>query len=217
MKPNDYLAWALTKDRSPAQYKELTDRLASNPALLQSLHAAIGISGEAGELIDAVKKSAMYGKPLDVENVKEELGDICWYMALMLKSIGSSFEEVMGLNNSKLEARYPSGFSEKAAQVRADKVPPLPTELEAQIEKIKRNMGEAGKKPKTVSVFVDARNCGLKINAIKVIRNETGCGLKEAADFVRSEKPVKIYRGTFSKGVELAAQLKMLGCFVEVR
>lgn len=200
MNPELYLRWALTKDRSPAQYKELTDRLASNPALLQSLHAAIGISGEAGELIDAVKKSAMYGKPLDVQNVKEELGDICWYMALMLKSIGSSFEEVMQMNNTKLEERYPSGFSEKAAQVRADKKPK---------DRIPYK--------KQVSVFVDATACALKINAIKIIRNETGCGLKEAADFVRSPLPVRVYRGTYKKGYELVDQLTAIGCSVVVR
>lgn len=118
-----YLAWAVTKDRSPAQYDELVQRLGTNSNLLQALHAVIGISGESGELTDAVKKSVMYGKPLDVENVKEELGDICWYMALLLKSIGSSFEEVMIMNHDKLEARYPSGFSEKAAIARADKEP----------------------------------------------------------------------------------------------
>lgn len=37
---------------------------------------ATGVSGEAGELLDAVKKSVVYKKPLDRENVVEELGDL---------------------------------------------------------------------------------------------------------------------------------------------
>src|ERR1035437_131468 len=40
------------------------------------LHMVVGISGEAGELLDAIKKQVIYRKPLDRENVIEELGDI---------------------------------------------------------------------------------------------------------------------------------------------
>lgn len=47
------------------------------------LHAAIGLCTESGELLDAYKKHIFYGKPLDHVNIKEELGDICWYMAIV--------------------------------------------------------------------------------------------------------------------------------------
>lgn len=40
------------------------------------LHMAIGISGEAGELLDAIKKATIYRKPLDIANVREECGDL---------------------------------------------------------------------------------------------------------------------------------------------
>jgi hypothetical protein len=42
-------------------------------------HMAIGLSGEAGEILDACKKYAIYCKPLDRDNLKEELGDLFFY------------------------------------------------------------------------------------------------------------------------------------------
>jgi len=86
------------------------------------IHHSMGMSGESGELLDAVKKYIMYGKELDIVNIKEECGDILWYMARMLKLIGSDFGEVMKLNNEKLNGkRYKDGYSNRAAIERADK------------------------------------------------------------------------------------------------
>lgn len=86
------------------------------------LHAGIGISGEAGELIDAIKKHVFYGKPLDVENIKEELGDLIFYVAMACNSMGFTLEQVIQNNIDKLSKRYSSGsFSEKEAQERKDK------------------------------------------------------------------------------------------------
>ncbi len=45
-------------------------------------HAVIGMGTEAGELLDAYKKHFAYGLPLDITNVKEEIGDIFWYISL---------------------------------------------------------------------------------------------------------------------------------------
>ncbi len=86
------------------------------------LHAAVGISGEAGELLDAVKKHWAYGKPLDMANVREELGDIMFYTTAMLNILGLDEEEIIWQNVEKLEARYPGiTYSDAAAIARADK------------------------------------------------------------------------------------------------
>ncbi len=122
MNNQDYLNWAITKDRTQPQYDELGNRLNNSTSQLRLLHGGMGISGEAGELMDAIKKHILYNKELDVKNVKEELGDLCWYMSLLLDEIGSSFEEVMKMNHDKLEKRFPGGFTEKLAQQRLDKV-----------------------------------------------------------------------------------------------
>lgn len=119
MKNTDYQKWAITKDRT---YIDLAERLQSNHGQLRLLHSVMGLSGEVGETTDAVKKHILYNKPLDVDNIKEEAGDILWYLALLLDEVGTSFEEVMQMNHDKLEKRYPSGFTEKAAVERADKI-----------------------------------------------------------------------------------------------
>jgi len=82
------------------------------------LHAAMGCETEVGEIMDAMKKTIFYGKPLDIVNVKEELGDILWYIALGLHACGADFEEAMTANIAKLKARYPDKFSSEGALFR---------------------------------------------------------------------------------------------------
>jgi NTP pyrophosphatase (non-canonical NTP hydrolase) len=85
------------------------------------LHAAVGISGEAGELLDAIKKTWVYEKPLDIANVIEELGDLEFYMEAMRAQLGVTRVQVIEANVAKLTKRYPTGYSDEAAQARADK------------------------------------------------------------------------------------------------
>lgn len=96
--------------------KELTPKKAHN------IHMAIGISGEAGELLDAVKKEAMYNKEIDRHNVIEELGDLEFYMEGIRQGLNISREETLQANIDKLSVRYNKGtFSNQNAQARADK------------------------------------------------------------------------------------------------
>lgn len=88
---------------------------AINPDLM---HAAIGLATESGELLDAIKKCVFYGKPLDVVNVKEELGDLLWYLAVACHATGTTIDEVGALNIAKLKARYPDRFTEAKANER---------------------------------------------------------------------------------------------------
>lgn len=89
-----------------------------------SLHMAVGIAGEAGELLDAVKKAAIYRKPIDRENVVEELGDLEFYMEGLRQGLAITRQEVLDHNIAKLSKRYSSGtYSDKHAQERADKNP----------------------------------------------------------------------------------------------
>jgi NTP pyrophosphatase (non-canonical NTP hydrolase) len=89
------------------------------------LHMAIGISGEAGELLDAVKKATIYRKQLDIANIVEECGDLLFYIAGMLDSIGVDIESAMSANVSKLTIRYGKSYSDKSAVERLDKMPSL--------------------------------------------------------------------------------------------
>lgn len=93
-----------------------------SPEQANLLHMAVGVSGEAGELLDAIKKHTIYQKPLDLANVKEELGDLLFYMSNLMQSVDLSFEEVLQHNIDKLSVRYSSGsYSNTQAQARADK------------------------------------------------------------------------------------------------
>ena len=92
------------------------------PSDVHLLHMGIGICGEAGELIDALKKAAIYRKPIDRENVIEELGDLEFYMEGLRQSLGIERSETIQANIAKLSKRYESlSYSDQAAQDRADK------------------------------------------------------------------------------------------------
>jgi len=93
------------------------------PEKAHLLHMAVGITGEAGELADAIKKHVIYGKPLDVDNVVEEVGDALFMLQAILNVAkpGMTIEEVAEMNRVKLITRYPTGYSDAAAQARADK------------------------------------------------------------------------------------------------
>lgn len=92
------------------------------PKTAHLLHMAVGVSGEAGELLDAVKKAAVYNKPIDLANVVEELGDLEFYMEGLRQGLGITREETLQGNIAKLSLRYNGlKYSDAAAQDRADK------------------------------------------------------------------------------------------------
>ncbi len=70
---------------------------------------AMGISSEAGEVLEKWKKMVAYNKgdisEDFVKELKKELGDVVWYIAVLANSLGLSFEEVMQLNVEKLKDR----------------------------------------------------------------------------------------------------------------
>jgi NTP pyrophosphatase (non-canonical NTP hydrolase) len=73
---------------------------------------AIGLTAEAGELIEIVKKMLFQGKPLNEENLfhmKRELGDIMWYWINTCRALDLDPNDVIAENVRKLEARYPGG------------------------------------------------------------------------------------------------------------
>jgi NTP pyrophosphatase (non-canonical NTP hydrolase) len=92
------------------------------PEELHILHMTFGVCGETGELLDQIKKHVFYKKPIDRENLVEELGDIEFYLEGVRASFGITREETVQQNIDKLNKRYSSGkFSNQQAQERADK------------------------------------------------------------------------------------------------
>ena len=83
---------------------------------------AVGVSGEAGELLDAIKKHCVYQKQINMDNVIEEAGDILFYLTGLLNDLNISLEDCIKANMDKLSKRYPNGsYSNAAAIARADK------------------------------------------------------------------------------------------------
>lgn len=79
------------------------------------LNASLGLSGEVGEVNDIIKKYMYHGHKLDndtKEKIILELGDVCWYVALMAWAIDKTkFEDVLNKNIAKLEKRYHGEFT----------------------------------------------------------------------------------------------------------
>jgi len=104
---------------SPAStnYADLISRLTqlevqSDADVPRLLTAALGLSAEAGEFTEVIKKIFLQGKSYNEENafhLKRELGDICWYLAQACMALDTSFDEVLQMNYEKLSARYPEG------------------------------------------------------------------------------------------------------------
>lgn len=83
-----------------------------NPRLV---HGILGLVTESAELTDALKKTLFYGKELDVTNLKEELGDLAYYLFLTLDAIGADWNEIQQSNVAKLKARFPDKFTNENA------------------------------------------------------------------------------------------------------
>jgi NTP pyrophosphatase (non-canonical NTP hydrolase) len=85
------------------------------------LTAAVGLSAEAGEFTEIVKKILFQGKPLNEENryhMKRELGDTFFYLMMAAESLGYDAQDLINENVDKLDARYKNGFSVEESENR---------------------------------------------------------------------------------------------------
>lgn len=85
---------------------------------IRIFHGIIGIITEAGEMALALSEALFQGKPLDLTNIQEEIGDNQWYVAAMLRAMGRTFDDVHRQNIAKLRLRYPDKFTEHDANNR---------------------------------------------------------------------------------------------------
>lgn len=72
-------------------------------------HAALGLTGESGEVADLIKKSQYapdFVKPIDRDKLLNELGDAFWYLTYLAGKHGASLEDLAAINIGKLEARH---------------------------------------------------------------------------------------------------------------
>jgi NTP pyrophosphatase (non-canonical NTP hydrolase) len=112
------------------QLAKRTEKPLDLPGSLQ--HGMLGIVTEAGEMGDTIKRVVIYGAALDEpvekdggktrrENVREEIGDLLWYIAVIANNLGINLDEAAEENIAKLQKRYPEKYSDTDAMARADK------------------------------------------------------------------------------------------------
>ena len=108
----------------PVMSARLSELEANGANVTQMMTAAFGLSAEAGEFTEVVKKIIFQGKPVTEENMfhlKRELGDIMWYVAQACIGMNISIDEILQMNVDKLADRYPDGsfdvhYSENRAE-----------------------------------------------------------------------------------------------------
>lgn len=81
---------------------------------------ALGLSGEAGETSDYIKKVIFHGHPFDRDKLVKELGDIMHYASGVATLFNIDMEEVLDKNIEKLQKRYPNGFTQEDSIKRVD-------------------------------------------------------------------------------------------------
>jgi len=87
---------------------------------VDAIHIIFGLMTELGEFTDVFKCFIYYNRPADLINAKEELGDMCWYMALACQLLETDFETLWKNNIGKLKARYPEKYTHEAANNRTN-------------------------------------------------------------------------------------------------
>lgn len=95
-------------------FKEYSEKALRTAGMYDTIYdqmenAALGMTGEAGEVADIIKKFKFQGHKLSYEEIAKECGDQLWYINLMANAIGLSLESIAVMNIKKLEKRYPTG------------------------------------------------------------------------------------------------------------
>lgn len=95
-------------------YQDAARRTAAYPDVgANPVYPTLGLSGEAGEVADKVKKvlrdrGGVFDDPTR-EAIKLELGDVLWYVAQLASELGYELEEVATANLDKLASRAARG------------------------------------------------------------------------------------------------------------
>ena len=113
MTPSEYIQ--KSKRTEPSEYQFAIIKSENHWVPPRVDHGSMGLITEAAEIMDAIKKTKIYGKPFDKVNIIEEVGDCMFYLAIICDELGVSFEEVWDKNIAKLTKRYPEKFTEHNA------------------------------------------------------------------------------------------------------
>ena len=92
-----------------SQYQAKAKETAIYPKDKALEYLALGLTGEAGEVANKIKKVIRDGISADVDfssdSVMQELGDVLWYLAMLATELGYSLDTIADNNLWKLANR----------------------------------------------------------------------------------------------------------------
>lgn len=92
------------------EYQEEAKKSAIYPHAGQNIiYPVLGLCGEAGEVAEKIKKVLRdEGGAISLEKneeIKKELGDVLWYVAIIANELGATLDDVAAANIEKLASR----------------------------------------------------------------------------------------------------------------
>jgi len=91
------------------EYQEHALETAIYPAESRIIYPTLGLTGEAGEVADKVKKiirdNHKEATPEKKAEIMKEIGDVLWYCATLSHDLGYTLDEVAQTNVDKLRSR----------------------------------------------------------------------------------------------------------------
>lgn len=96
------------------EYQKLAKRTAAPKDKNNEIfHLLLGLVGESGEIAEKMKKIVRDNgsdfTTVDKDDLKKELGDILWYVAILADYFDISFEDIASTNVKKLASRQARG------------------------------------------------------------------------------------------------------------
>lgn len=95
------------------EYQDKARETAKYPAELGVTYTTLGLTGEAGEVADKVKKIIRdNGGVLTDEKrleIAKEVGDVLWYIAMLSAELGYTLDDIAWMNYEKLHSRAERG------------------------------------------------------------------------------------------------------------
>ena len=84
-------------------------RTAIYPEDYRVIYPALGLSSEAGKIKKVLRDQAGDFASAPLEAIKDELGDVLWYVAVLAGDLGLSLDEIAAANLAKLASRKERG------------------------------------------------------------------------------------------------------------
>ena len=112
----EYFADYQKEAAKTAVYREAIEGLEANDQtseMIRLVYPALGLAGEAGELVNKVKKLVRGDTSLSnfffKASLVDELGDVLWYVSALCDELGYSMADVAQMNLEKLAERAEAG------------------------------------------------------------------------------------------------------------